>query len=75
MGIGVAVGAVTLRLVAEAHGHAAGAPHLNDFHLAILCMSLLTLAPVFDALGLPHDAGAATSGHQVIHLEVEADLV
>jgi EmrB/QacA subfamily drug resistance transporter len=75
MGIGVAVGAVTLRLVAQAHGHAAAAPHLNDFHVAILCMSLLTLAPVFDSLGLPHDAGAATSGHQVIHIEVEADLV
>ena len=75
MGVGVAVGAVTLRLVAQAHGHEAAAPHLNDFHVAILCMSLLTLAPVFDSLGLPADAGAATSGHQVIHTEVEADLV
>jgi len=75
MGIGVAVGAVTIRLVAQAHGHAAAAPHLNDFHVAILFMSLLTLAPVFDALGLAHDAGAATSGHHVIHLEVDADLV
>jgi EmrB/QacA subfamily drug resistance transporter len=74
-GVGVAVGAVTIRLVAQAHGHAAAAPHLNDFHLAILCMSLLTLAPVFDSLGLPRDAGAATSGHQVMHMEVEADLV
>ena len=75
MGVGVAVGAVTLRLVAQAHGHEAAAPHLNDFHVAILCMSLLTLAPVFDSLGLPADAGAATSGHHVIHIEVEADLV
>jgi len=75
MGIGVAVGAVTIRLVAQAHGHQAAAPHLEDFHLAILFMSLLTLAPVFDSLRLPHDAGAATSGHQVIHIEVEADLV
>ena len=75
MGVGVAVGAVTLRLVAQAHGHEAAAPHLNDFHVAILCMSLLTLAPVFDSLGLPADAGAATSGHHVIHTEVEADLV
>ena len=75
MGVGVAVGAVTLRLVAQAHGHDAAAPHLNDFHVAILCMSLLTLAPVFDSLGLPADAGAATSGHLVMHNEVEADLV
>jgi EmrB/QacA subfamily drug resistance transporter len=75
MGVGVAVGAVTLRLVAHAHGHEAASPHLNDFHVAILCMSLLTLAPVFDSLGLTHDAGAATSGHIVIHREAEADLV
>jgi len=74
-GVGVAVGAVTIRLVAQAHGHAAAAPHLNDFHMAILCMSLLTLAPVFDSLGLPRDAGAATSGHRAMHMEVEADLV
>ena len=75
MGVGVAVGAVTLRLVAHAHGHEATAPHLNDFHVAILCMSLLTLAPVFDSLGLTADAGAATSGHLLMHNEVEADLV
>jgi EmrB/QacA subfamily drug resistance transporter len=75
MGVGVAVGAVTIRLVAHAHGHEAAAPRLNDFHVAILCMSLLTLAPVFDSLGLSADAGAATSRHLVIHNEVEADLV
>lgn len=75
MGVGVAVGAVTIRLVAQAHGHAVATPHLNDFHIAILCMSLLTLAPVFDSLGLAADAGAATSGHRVVHIEVEADLV
>jgi EmrB/QacA subfamily drug resistance transporter len=74
-GIGVAVGAVAIRLVAQAHGHTASAPQLNDFHIAILCMSVLTLAPVFDALGLAHDAGAATSGHQIIHAEVEANMV
>lgn len=75
MGVGVAVGAVTLRLVAQAHGRTAAAPHLTDFHMAILCMSLLTLAPVFDSLGLKEDAGAATSGHQVIHNEAEVDPV
>ena len=74
-GVGVAVGAVTLRLVADVHGHSAAAPMLNDFHIAILCMSLLTLAPVFDSLGLAHDAGAATSGHMVVHSDAEANLV
>jgi len=74
-GVGVAVGAVALRLVARAHGHVAAAPHLNDFHMAILSMSLLTLAPVFDSLGLAADAGAATSGHRVVDMQVEAGLV
>jgi EmrB/QacA subfamily drug resistance transporter len=64
MGMGVAVGAGTLRLVAHAHGHAVSAPLLQDFHVAILCIAVLSLAPVIDALGLPDDAGAATSGHQ-----------
>jgi EmrB/QacA subfamily drug resistance transporter len=63
VGMGVAVGAVTLRLVAHAHGHSATAPELGDFHFAILLMAVLTLGPVFNSLGLPPDAGAATSGH------------
>src|SRR6202034_2179243 len=36
MGMGVAIGALTLRLVAHARGHSAGAPQLRDFHLAAL---------------------------------------
>jgi EmrB/QacA subfamily drug resistance transporter len=70
MGMGVAVGAITLRLVAHARGHSAAAPQLRDFHLAILCVSLLALGPVFDSLGLPPDAGATTSGHRQPVLEV-----
>jgi len=64
IGMGVAVGAVTLRIVAHAHGHSAALPQLADFHIAILCIAALALAPVFDALGLAPDAGATTSGHQ-----------
>jgi hypothetical protein len=70
MGMGVAVGAITLRLVAHARGHSAAAPQLRDFHLAILFMSLFALGPVFDSLGLPPDAGATTSGHRQPLLEV-----
>jgi len=64
LGVGVAVGALTLRLVAHFHAHPATTPALGDFHLAILFTSILALAPVFDALGLAPDAGSATSGHQ-----------
>jgi EmrB/QacA subfamily drug resistance transporter len=70
MGMGVAVGAITLRLVAHARGHSAATPQLRDFHLAILFMSLLALGPVFDSLGLPPDAGATTSGHRPPVFEV-----
>ena len=73
MGMGVAVGAITLRLVAHAHGHSASLPSLRDFHLAILLMAILTLGPVFDALGLAPHAGAATSGHRQPQLEAEVN--
>jgi len=73
MGMGVAVGAITLRLVAHAHGHSAAMPQLRDFHYAILFMAVLALAPVFDSLGLAPDAGATTSGHRQPELEVEVN--
>jgi EmrB/QacA subfamily drug resistance transporter len=68
-GMGVAVGAITLRLVAHANGHSAAAPQLHDFHLAILLVAALALGPVIDALGLAHNAGAATSGHRQMEAE------
>jgi EmrB/QacA subfamily drug resistance transporter len=73
LGMGVAVGAITLRLVAHAHGHSAVTPQLRDFHQAFLLMSLLSLGPVFNSLGLAPDAGAATSGHRHTELEVEVN--
>ena len=72
MGMGVAVGAITLRLVAHAHGHSAAEPQLHDFQLAILLMAFLALGPVFNSLGLPRDAGAATSGHGEKRLAVNS---
>ena len=72
VGMGVAVGAITLRLIAHTRGHSAALPQLRDFHLAILFMAVLSLGPVFDALGLAPTAGAATSGHR--HPELEAEV-
>jgi EmrB/QacA subfamily drug resistance transporter len=68
-GMGVAVGAITLRLVAHARGHSAATPELRDFHLAIVLLALLALGPVFDSLGLAPDAGAHTSGHGQAEME------
>ena len=70
MGVGVAVGAITLRLVAHAHGHPGTLPVLKDFHVAILLMAFLALGPLVDSLGLPPGAGAATSGHRQEELQV-----
>lgn len=64
IGMGIAVGAITLRLVAHTRGHSAATPQLADFHFAILLMAVLSLGPVFNSLSLPPDAGAATSGHR-----------
>ncbi len=70
LGMGVAIGAITLRLVAHARGHSAATPQLRDFHLAVLLMSFVALGPVFDSLSLPPNAGAGTSGHRQPELEV-----
>jgi EmrB/QacA subfamily drug resistance transporter len=70
LGMGIAVGAITLRLIAHAHGHSAAVPQLRDFHQAILIMAVLVLGPVFNSIGLPPDAGATTSGHRQPQLEV-----
>jgi len=69
MGIGIAVGAISLRLISHVHGHSAATPQLRDFHLAFLLMAVVALGPVFDALGLPRNAGATTSGHLQPELE------
>jgi len=68
-GLGVALGAITLRLVSHANGHSAAMPQLHDFHLAILLVAALALGPVIGSLGLPRNAGAATSGHKQPELE------
>jgi EmrB/QacA subfamily drug resistance transporter len=61
-GLGVALGAILLRL-----GQAIlGGPHTSvaDFRFAFLGTFLITLLGVIDFLGLPHTAGAQVSGHR-----------
>jgi hypothetical protein len=69
MGIGIAVGAISLRLISHVHGHSGATPQLRDFHTAFLLMAVVALGPVFDSLSLPQNAGAATSGHLQPELE------
>ena len=69
IGMGVAVGALSLRTFATLRGHSPSVPLLQDFHAAILFAAVLSLGPVIDSLGLAPNAGAATSGH--LHPELE----
>jgi EmrB/QacA subfamily drug resistance transporter len=61
MGMGVALAAAVLHLVAERHG---GPPDLADFHLTFVLLAVFMLAGFPSFLRLPHDAGAAVSGHK-----------
>ena len=71
MGLGVPLGAISLRLVARLHGDSLATPALRDFHAAILVAALLALGPVANAWGLPEDAGNVASGHRA-RVEAEA---
>lgn len=64
IGMGVACGAVILRAIVHARGHATSTPSIGDFHLAILLMVLPALGPTIDSFGLAPNAGAATSRHR-----------
>jgi hypothetical protein len=63
MGMGVAVGAVTLRLAAWLHGGPSSAPTITDFHLAFEMVSIVAVLAVADCLSLDRNAGAEVSGH------------
>ena len=60
-GLGVAVAAAVLHLLAIRHG---GPPMLTDFHVAFVLIALLTLTGLPPFLRLPRAAGAEVSGHR-----------
>ncbi len=64
MGMGVAVGAMQLRLAAWIRGHAAAAPALMDFHIAFWLTSIVALVALADCLLLDPHAGAEVSGRR-----------
>jgi Na+/melibiose symporter-like transporter len=64
MGMGVAVGAIALRLASYVHGNTSAIPKLADFHLAFVFVAILTALAVIDCFTLEPDAGAAVSGHR-----------
>jgi EmrB/QacA subfamily drug resistance transporter len=63
-GMGVATGAVALRLFAFAGGQSTGSPPLSAYHYAILVLAILTLGSVGGGWRLAHDAGAEIISHR-----------
>ena len=64
MGMGVAAGAIALRVAALLRHDSASNPTIPDFHLAFVLVGLIALVSVFDFLKLDAAAGAVVSGHQ-----------
>jgi EmrB/QacA subfamily drug resistance transporter len=64
MGMGVAVGAMELRLAGFLRGQASAAPALMDFHIAFWLTSIVALVALADCLLLNPQAGAEVSGRR-----------
>ena len=65
MGMGVAVGAIALRIAGSLDGNSAGAPTTKEFHIAFLLVALLSIVATLDCFLLAPDAGATVSGHRL----------
>ena len=64
MGMGVAVGAVALRLAALLSRNLGVTPTVTDFHIAFVLIALMALIAVVDCVTLDANAGAEVSGHR-----------
>src|SRR5882672_6468828 len=65
MGMGVAAGAIALRLSALLTGNTSGTPTTKEFHVAFVFVAILTVLGTIDCFSLKEEAGVAVSGHQV----------
>ena len=64
MGMGVAIGAIALRVASLLLGTPAKSLTVPDFHVAFYLVAACTLLSVFETLRLRPDAGAVVSGHK-----------
>jgi MFS family permease len=65
MGMGVAVGAIGLRMAGFLTGNSLGAPTTKEFHVAFLLVAVLNVLATLDCFILEPDSGAAVSGHRL----------
>jgi EmrB/QacA subfamily drug resistance transporter len=64
IGMGVALGAIALRIATWLHGHGAQSVTNADFSVAFLLVSVVGFASIVDVFGLDARAGAHVSGHR-----------
>ena len=65
MGMGVALGAIALRLAALLDRHRGATPGATEFRIAFAMVSLLAFLAVIDCFSLAPDAGALVTGHRM----------
>lgn len=64
MAMGIAVGAVALRLASYLHGTAGGRFSVGDFRLAFVFVAAVAVVAIPDVVRLDRSAGAVVSGHK-----------
>jgi MFS family permease len=72
MGMGVAVGAIALRVAALITGHAGASPTIAQFHIAFVLVAIIALLAVLDCIPLDPHAGAEVSGHRIRSFQTPA---
>jgi hypothetical protein len=65
MGMGVAVGAIALRLGGLLTGNSSGAPTTKEFHLAFIFVAGVAALATVDCFSLKPDAGVVVSRHRL----------
>src|SRR5215469_1236708 len=75
MGMGVAVGAIALRIAGFFTGKSVGAPTTKEFHVAFLLVAVLCILATLDCFVLEPDAGSAVSGHRLSAVQEKTPAV
>jgi EmrB/QacA subfamily drug resistance transporter len=65
MGMGVAVGAIALRLSGLITGNSSGAPTTREFHIAFIFVAAIAALATIDCFSLKPDAGVVVSRHRL----------
>jgi EmrB/QacA subfamily drug resistance transporter len=65
MGMGVAVGAIALRVAGVLDGHGSSVAGTREFHIAFALVSAIAVLAVLDCFTLDPESGAEISGHRV----------